>query len=98
MEIDQVLNAIKTGLFDNHLSDISQEVETRKARTREFMEWVEGDRVRINSRCRPKYLQGAEATVTKVAKSRVVIQLDKAHGRFPAAQDIKVPMELVDKI
>lgn len=45
-------------------------------------DFVAGDRVRVRGNVRPKYLQGATATVTRVNRSRVVIDFDTPQGRF----------------
>lgn len=89
---------IADGTLDAHLTTLQSDISERRMRTREFIEWVAGDRVRLNERCRPKYLQGSEATVTNVLRTRVMIRLDKDCGRFSSTRDIKVPTELLDKV
>jgi hypothetical protein len=41
-----------------------------------------GDRVRIAANVNPKYLAGAEATVTEKRRTKVVVDFDVPHRRF----------------
>lgn len=41
-----------------------------------------GDRVRIAANVNPKYLAGAEATVTEKHRTKVVVDFDVPHRRF----------------
>jgi hypothetical protein len=97
-DIQDVRNGILCGQYDNYLSLIKKEIKDREIRTREFIEWVEGDRVKINEKCRPKYLYGVEATITGVRRTRVSIRLSKSVGRFSSERDITIPTELLDKV
>ena len=49
-----------------------------------------GDRVRLGSEVRPKYVRGATATVVGWAHKNVLIRLDRAVGRYPAGTEISV--------
>lgn len=97
-DLQDVRNAILCGAYDEHLAVIVREIEERKRKTREFIEWVEGDRVKINENCRPKYLVGEMATITAVKRTKVVVKFDRDAGRFRATQNITVPMNLLDKV
>lgn len=96
--IDELRDLILSGFYDSNLLDIEEDIRKRREATREFIEWVAGDRVKINARCRPKYLVGADATITGVRRSRVTIRLDKSQGRFTSERDITIPTELLDKV
>jgi hypothetical protein len=98
MNVSKIQEMILRGELDEHLPALRKEIDTRVLLTREFIEWVEGDRVRINERCRPKYLCGVEATITGVRRTRVTIRLDKTVGRFSSERDITIPVDLLDKI
>lgn len=98
MDVTKIRTMISCGELDAHLTTLRSDIDNRVLMTREFIEWVEGDRVRINERCRPKYLHGVEATITGVRRTRVTIRLSKSIGRFSAERDITIPVELLDKI
>lgn len=95
-EFEDVRNGILCGAYDEHLAVIIQEINERKKRTREFIEWVAGSRVKINDNCRPQYLVGEMATIKDVKRTKVVINLDRDMGRFRAGQNITIPMTLID--
>lgn len=98
MDATKILEMIEYGELDDHLSEMQVAIAARRNNTREFIEWVEGDRVRINEKCRPKYLVGVEATIQSVRRTRVVIHLDKDAGRFRAGRDVTIPMDLLDQV
>lgn len=95
-ELEDVRTAILCGAYDEHLAVLVSEINERKKRTREFIEWMPGSRVRINESCNPKYLIGEMGTIKDVKRKKVVIHLDRDSGRFRAGQNITVPMTLLD--
>lgn len=96
-DLQDVRNGILCGAYDEHLALLMREINERKKRTREFIEWIPGDRVQINDTCRPQYLVGEFGTIKDVKRTKVVIHLDKDKGRFRAGQNITVPMALLDR-
>ncbi len=97
-ELEDVRIAIMYGAYDNKLTALKQEIDERVKRTREFVEWFEGERVRINEDCRPKYLVGELATVVQVSRTKVSVKLDRDSGRFRKDSVLKVPVTLLEKV
>jgi hypothetical protein len=63
--------------IDNRLGELNA-----VSKAQAFASLKIGDRVRIASNVKPKYLAGATATVTKKNVSRVVVDFDVPHNRF----------------
>jgi hypothetical protein len=73
---------------EDELRDMRQTINDRiselkaVSKAQAFASLKIGDRVRIASNVKPKYLAGTMATVTKKNVSRVVVDFDVPHNRF----------------
>lgn len=54
-----------------------------------------GDRVRLRN-IKPKYLDGAQGTITGQQGTKILVTLDEQLGRF--AQEIRVPRTALEKV
>lgn len=94
---EEIVEMIEGGDLDQHLDKIFNTVQMRRAtiggqeRANDAEENNQkytldgGDRVRFNSRVRPKYMEGETATVLAYSASHhktVMLQLDSKKGRF----------------
>lgn len=82
--IDDLCHYIGKGEFDDHLDELAERVSRRKtALSALFFSTLKvGDKVMFNERTRPKYLQGATATVVELNRTRAVVDLDAPIGKF----------------
>jgi membrane-bound ClpP family serine protease len=91
-----MIEDIKAGKFDESLDMILAAVRARKdALKPQIWEFQIGDRVKIIN-ANPKYLNGAMATIKKVNRTKVVIDLDTPNGRF--SSNITTPLGMLEKI
>jgi membrane-bound ClpP family serine protease len=91
-----MIEDIKAGKFDESLDMILAAVRARKdALKPQIWEFQIGDRVKIVN-ANPKYLNGAMATIKKVNRTKVVIDLDTPAGRF--SRNITTPLGMLEKI
>lgn len=104
-----LVKEIVAGMHDSALSDIEKAVKDRliAVRTsRSANEYGLGDRVRFNSYCGTKYLQGHEAVVTGIKQKKLIVRLVKPVGRFvrydaagtPTSAEVTVPPSIVDLV
>lgn len=93
-----VVSGILFGMFDEDLDKLKDAIRTREKAKREFLEFVPGDRVKFNAKTRPAYLQGVEATVTGLRRTKVTVQIDEDHGRFLAGRPITTSTDLLDPV
>ena len=91
-----MINNIKSGEYDDQLDMIIAAVRARKdALKPQIWEFQIGDRVKIVN-ANPKYLNGSTATVKKINRTKVVIDLDTPTGRF--SRNITTPLGMLEKI
>jgi hypothetical protein len=91
-----MIEDIKAGKFDESLDMILAAVRARKdALKPQIWEFQIGDRVKIVN-ANPKYLNGARATIKKINRTKVVIDLDTPAGRF--SRNITTPLGMLEKI
>lgn len=89
--------SILRGDYDANLGNIIDAVKMRKdALAPKAWDFSVGDRVRYISGVRPKYLAGEEGIVSKVNRTKVVVKLDRAVGRFYG--NITTPTSLIEKV
>lgn len=87
---------VLTGQFDEYLDGMIQTINLRKKdMSPKIYEFQVGDRVRMKN-CNPKYLNGAMATVRKINRTKIVIDLDEKQGRF--FRNITTPISMVEKV
>jgi transglutaminase/protease-like cytokinesis protein 3 len=85
-----------TGQMDEYLDGMIQTIQMRKKdMAPKVWEFQVGDRVRMKN-ANPKYLNGAMATVKKINRTKVVIDLDTPAGRF--SRNITTPLGMLEKI
>ena len=84
------------GEYDEYLDNIIAAVHNRKKdMAPKIWEYQVGDRVRMKN-CNPKYLNGAQGTVKKINRTKIVIDLDEKQGRF--FRNITTPLSMVEKV
>lgn len=94
-----MIDDIKQGKYDNDLDMIAKAVQARKqALLPQIWEFSVGDLVRLNGNTRPKYLQGKQAKVVKVNRTKIVVDIDGMEYPSKYSGNVTVPLELVDKI
>ena len=85
-----------SGEFDEFLDGMIQTIQLRKKEMRpKIWEFQVGDRIKMVN-TNPKYLNGAEGTVKKINRTKVVIDLFQRHGRFYT--NITTPLSMVEKV
>lgn len=88
---------ITNGQCDEFLNAIILCAQDRqKALSTKIYQCYAGQRVRFSSNVNPKYLAGVEGTVSKVNRTKVVVDLDKKTGRFH--RNIATPLAMVEII
>jgi hypothetical protein len=93
---NKVILPIMQGEYDDYLDNFVQACQNRKKdMAPKIYEFQVGDRVRmINTN--PRYLNGATATVKKINRTKIVIDLDEKQGRF--FRNITTPISMVEKV
>jgi hypothetical protein len=87
---------VLSGEMDEYLDNIVEVIKIRKDQLKpSIWEFQVGDRVRMVN-TNPKYLNGAMATVKKVNRTKIVIDLDTPQGRF--SRNINTPLSMVEKV
>jgi transglutaminase/protease-like cytokinesis protein 3 len=87
---------VLTGQMDEYLDGMIRTIQMRKKdMAPKVWEFQVGDRVRLVN-ANPKYLIGALATVRKVNRTKIVIDLDRTYGRF--SNNISTPPSMVEKV
>lgn len=84
------------GDFDDSLDGMIYTInEYKKSKAPKIWEYKVGDRIRFVN-CNPKYLNGAEGTVKKINRTKVVVDLDNRTGRFYT--NITTPLTMIEKV
>lgn len=93
---NKVILPVMQGEYDDYLDNFVQACQNRKKdMAPKIYEFQVGDRVKmINTN--PKYLNGAMATVKKINRTKIVIDLDEKQGRF--YHNIVTPLSMVEKV
>ena len=93
---NHVILPIMQGNYDDYLDNFIQACQNRKKDLApKVWEFQVGDRVRMVN-TNPKYLNGAMATVKKINRTKIVIDLDEKQGRF--FRNITTPLSMVEKV
>lgn len=91
-----MITNIKSGEYDDQLDMILAAVKARKnALKPQIWEFQVGDKVKIIN-ANPKYLNGSTAIITKVNRTKIVIDLDTPNGKF--SSNITTPISMVEKV
>jgi hypothetical protein len=97
MDYGDITVSIVSGEQDEHLDKIIYAVKMRrKDMSPSISEFEVGQPIRLSSMTRPKYLAGAQGIVKKVNRTKVVIDLDKPHGKFYT--NISTPLSMIEKV
>jgi hypothetical protein len=87
---------VLSGQMDEYLDNIIQVIKIRKDQLKpSIWEFQVGDRVKVVN-CNPKYINGSMATVRKINRSKIVIDLDEPNGRFH--RNITTPLSMVERV
>lgn len=93
---DDFVVPVLTGQMDEFLDGMIHTIQMRKKdMAPKVWEFQVGDRVRMVN-TNPKYLNGAMATVKKINRTKIVIDLDEKQGRF--YRNITTPLSMVEKV
>jgi len=102
-DVEALIGEIADGIHDENLRLLGDVINARlhvlaaseslKVLTRLDV----GDRVRVNERARPLYLQGRTATVIGHDSGKVVIKLDHPTGRFVTGE-VRCPPLVLDEL
>jgi hypothetical protein len=88
---------VLNGECDEFLDEMIKTIKLRKdALIPQIWEFRPGQPVRLSNNVRPKYLAGAQAVIKKVNRTKVVIDLDKPHGKFYT--NISTPLSMIEKV
>lgn len=86
-----------SGDFDEYLDGMIQSIQLRKKDLApKIWEFLPGERVKFAHTVRPKYLIGAEGTIQKINRTKVVVDLDTRHERF--FKNISTPLSMIEKV
>ena len=85
-----------SGEFDEFLDGMIQTIQLRKKEMRpKIWEFQVGDRIKMVN-ANPKYLNGADGTVKKINRTKVVVDLDERRQRF--FRNITTPTSMLEKV
>lgn len=84
------------GEYDEYLDGMIDTIQRyKREKAPKIYEFQVGDRVKMIN-ANPKYLNGAMATVRKINRTKIVIDLDEKQGRF--FRNITTPLSMVEKV
>lgn len=84
------------GEYDEYLDGMIDTIQRyKREKAPKIYEFQVGDRVKMIN-ANPKYLNGAMATVKKINRTKIVIDLDEKQGRF--FRNITTPLSMVEKV
>ena len=87
---------VLSGQMDEYLDGMIQTLQLRKKdMAPKVWEFRVGDRIKMVN-TNPKYLNGALGTVTKINRTKVVIDLDERYNRF--YKNITTPLSMIEKV
>jgi hypothetical protein len=104
-----ILKEIEAGMHDSILTELESAISTRLLTVRETRtakDFGLGDKVRFNTYCGTKYLQGRDAVVVGMKQKKLVVKMTNPVGRFVrydekgdvVSSDIVVPPSIVDLV
>lgn len=107
LTLDQFLDYLDIGEYDDSLEDIRVRVEERRGTLteRKVRTLAPGDTVVFNSHASPKYLQGLTATYkgpgnkSKKGNPRALLETpdDPRYKRYGNSSQIQAPINIIDK-
>ena len=94
---DDIVTPILKGECDEFLKSIIDTAQLRQTQLKpKIYEFSVGQRVKFSNTVRPKYLVGAMGTVSKVNRTKVIVDLDERHERF--YRNISTPLAMVEMV
>lgn len=92
---EAIVNGVAT---DEHIASIQRAFTARKevAKAKMRVDLVVGQTVWFNEKVRPTYLKGAAATIKKINRERVIVDLVKPTDRFH--KGVNVPLTLISTV
>ena len=94
---DDIVTPILKGECDEFLKSIIDTAQLRQSQLKpKIYEFSVGQRVKFSNTVRPKYLVGAMGTVSKVNRTKVIVDLDERHERF--YRNISTPLAMVEMV
>lgn len=103
-----LIDEINAGMHDSILAELESAISTRLMTVRETRtakDYGLGDKVKFNTYCGTKYLQGREAVVVGMKQKKLVVKMTNPVGRFvryengnAVSSDIVVPPSIVDLV
>lgn len=102
-EADPVLDVIVSGSVDSHLDTIMDAVKLRREQINnsKILFLNIGDTVKFNSQASPKYLRGIEATISKINRTTVNVNISEdtwGARRYRGAKNVRTPIAIIDKV
>ena len=90
--------SIIAGDLDESLDLIKQAVKIREEMLQVQLKrsLAIGDKVKFNDQTKPVYMRGMVATIIKINRERVVVNMDNPTGRF--RNNVVVPLSLLEKV
>jgi hypothetical protein len=95
----EVSAKIQRGEFDDKLMLLRDKIDARIKKTVKeitIADFKIGDKVVLNSKCRPMYMEGMTGVIVDKKVVKLVMTLDNPQGKYQGR--ITVPVSLVDKI
>ena len=85
------------GEYDEYLDGMIDTIQRyKREKAPKIWEFKVGEAIKFNMATNPKYLRGAQGTIRKINRTKVVIDLDHPHGRFH--KNISTPLTMIEKV
>lgn len=110
MNTNELLEAIKSGVYDSDLGKIKEAVASRIPTVRKSLtidDYPMGARVRFNESTGTRYMVGQYATIISKNRTKVVVRLETPMGRFARVNplsgsvesaNVTVPVAIIDLV
>lgn len=110
MNIQDILDAIKSGAYDSDLGKIKEAVASRLPEARKALsidDYNIGSRVRFNESTGTRYMVGQYATISGKNRTKVTVRLETPMGRFARVNpttgtvesaNVTVPISIIDLV
>jgi hypothetical protein len=93
---DDIVTPILSGECDEFLKSIIDTAQLRQTQLKpKIYEFNVGQRVKFVN-VNPKYLVGAQGTIKRINRTKVVVDLDHQTGRF--FRNISTPLSMIEKV
>lgn len=102
MTVEELIDAILDGVADNDIDKLNAAIKQRREmkNNRKILFMSIGDTVVFNEQANPKYLQGNKATVAKVNKTTVTVNMEENYQlrKYSGSKNVRCPISIVDKV